>query len=160
SFHRRPERAFHNAANRQTTGGGSEMKIIVKRLTLMAVALVGMGYAGSAVAQTANVQYILILLDQTGSMSTVSNAAAGTTFWDDAISGAQAWVAKDGPDSTESPFPRRAYAVWNFFDTKCCGQTGNQNGAVQIWPVLTNGGQSTSSTDCGPGNNSHFEQST
>ncbi|HLK92464.1 MAG TPA: dockerin type I domain-containing protein [Polyangia bacterium] len=135
------------------------MKTIAKRLILTAVALTGIGYAGRAQAQTQNVQYILILLDQTGSMATISNSVAGTTFWDDAVSGAQAWVTQDGPNFNGTTLPQRAYAVWNFFDTKCCGQTGNQNGAVQIWPALNSDG-STSSTDCGPGTNSTFEKST
>jgi hypothetical protein len=136
------------------------MKTTLKRLTLMAVMLAGIGYAGRAQAAIAGVQYIMILLDQTGSMSTVSNSVAGTTFWDDAVSGAQAWVSQDGPNSTDTPFPRRAYAIWTFFDNKCCGQTGSQDGAVQVWPVLTNNGQSTSSTDCGPANDSVFDAST
>jgi len=142
------------------------MKTIVKRLTLMAVALAGIGYAGRAQAQTQNVQYILILLDQTGSMATVTNSVAGTTFWDDAVSGAQAWVTADGPNFIPPPppqspnLPQRAYAVWNFYDTICCGQTGgHQNGATQIWPALNPDG-STSSIDCGPSSQSHFEQST
>lgn len=138
------------------------MKTILKKLTLTAVLLAGIGYAGRAQAAIAGVQYIMILLDQTGSMATVSNSGAGTTFWDDAVSGAQAWVAADGPDSTASPFPRRAYAVWNFYDTKCCGQTGTQDGAVQLWPVVinNNGVLTTSSTDCGPSTDSQFDPST
>ena len=135
------------------------MKTTVKRLTLMAVLLAGIGYTGRAQAAVAGVQYIMILLDQTGSMSTVSNSGAGTTFWDDAVSGAQAWVAATA-GLHRSPLPRRAYAVWTFFDTKCCGNGAPQDGAMQVWPVLTNDGQSTSSTDCGTSTDSFFDTST
>ena len=134
------------------------MKTIVKRLILMAIALAGIGSAGRAQAATPGVQYVLILLDQTGSMATVSNSGAGTTFWDDAVSGAQAWVSFD---SGATPLPRRAYSVWTFYDTKCAGcGTTNQDGALQVWPALTNNGQSTSSTDCGPSTGSTFEATT
>jgi hypothetical protein len=137
------------------------MKTILKRLTLMAVLLAGIGYTGRAEAAVANVQYIMILLDQTGSMSTVTNSVAGTTFWDDAVSAAQAWVSTDGPDFTGQAFPQRAYAIWTFFDTECCGQTGgHQDGAMQVWPVVSADGKSTTSADCGTNTNSFFDNTT
>ena len=137
------------------------MKTILKRLTLMAVLLAGIGYAGRAQAAVAGVQYIMILLDQTGSMSTTSNSGANTTFWDDAVSAAQAWVAADGPNFTGTTLPQRAYAIWTFFDTECCGQSGHQNGAMQVWPVVSADGKSTTSPDCNTiGTDSFFDSST
>jgi hypothetical protein len=101
---------------------------------------VGQFYARPAQAQTAGVEYVMILLDQTGSMATVADTTTGLTFWDNAVSAAQAWVAQDDAPGR----PRRAYSIWTFFDIDCpgCGP-GGQNGAKQVWPALDG-----SSTDC------------
>jgi hypothetical protein len=134
------------------------MKSTSFKLALLTGVLAGFAYASPARAQTPNVQYVMILLDQTGSMATVADTNSGLTFWDNAVSAAQAWV---NADSNTSPLPRRAYSVWTFFDNACpgCGG-GTQNGAQQVWPALINNGTATSSTDCGPSSNSQFEPAT
>jgi hypothetical protein len=69
-------------------------------------------------------EYVMILIDQTGSM-TQDGTAEGVARWDDAISAASAWVQLD---TLTSSIVNRAYAIWTF------KQDSNQSGAVQIWP--------------------------
>ena len=102
------------------------MKTIMKRLTLLAVGLAGIGYAGRA--QAADRQRS-IHPDPAGSDRKHGDCrrfGRGATFWDDAVSAAQAWVSVD---AGSSPLPRRAYAVWTFFDNDCSGCGGGRRTA-------------------------------
>ncbi len=80
-------------------------------------------------------EHVMILLDQTGTM-TLPGTAAGLTRWDDAINAAIQWVQLD---KLSSAFVERAYSIWTFRNDTVIG--GTQNGAVQIWP-------GAGSTDC------------
>jgi hypothetical protein len=106
-------------------------------------------YAAPARAQTTGVEYVVILLDQTGSMATNVNGSTTTTFWDSAISAAQSWVNFDDAFGR----PPRAYSIWTFFDIDCpgCGP-GGQNGAKKVWPVAD--------SDCRAVDNMVFQDST
>jgi len=83
----------------------------------------------------ASSEHVMILLDQTGSM-TVPGTSATVTRWDDAVSAAQYWIELD---KLTAAFIDRAYSIWTFKNDEVVG--GTQNGAVQIWPHA-------SSTDC------------
>ena len=133
-----------------------------KLFSLAAIAggLVVVAYAKPVHAQAAAAEYIQIVLDQTGSMNQSGQDLGdgrphGTTF-DNAISGAQAWVQTDqtGAAGSTGSFRtvQRAYSIWTFKDDNCCG--GTQTGLKKIWPLST-------SNDCTEGNTrSNFEAST
>ncbi len=87
-------------------------------------------------------EHVMILLDQTGSM-TLAGTAAGKTRWDDAVSAAGQWLQVD---RLTAGFVERAYSVWTFRDDTPFG--GSQTGLKQIWPL-------PSSADC-----AQFESST
>jgi hypothetical protein len=83
-----------------------------------------MAYAGSARAQ----EYVLILLDQTGSMCANQSPCPAGSQWEQSINAAALWVSDDfGQDSTVD----RYYSIWTFKNT----QDGVQNGAKQLWPT-------------------------
>ncbi|MEJ2218928.1 MAG: serine protease, partial [Gemmatimonadota bacterium] len=85
------------------------------------------------IEQNANVdlEYVVVLLDQTGSMS-APGMADGFSRWDDAISAAAALITLDGLSS----YLPRAYSLWTF------KRDAEQDGAEQVWPT-------PESTDCG-----------
>jgi hypothetical protein len=92
-------------------------------------------FAGRASAQTAD-EYVMIVLDQTGSMvvpgadhGKLLNGAptVSTQVFDNALSAAINWVLTD-----KGTAGHRAYAIYTFKDDMCCG--GTQTGLVKIWP--------------------------
>jgi hypothetical protein len=97
------------------------------------IGLVGYGRAANAAID----EYSIILLDRTGSMSTVTNATAvpPTTRWTDAIDAAISLVWSDSAD----PSVDRAYAVWDFrIGAGTVGGPTNdpsQVNAAQVWPT-------------------------
>ena len=81
-------------------------------------------------------EHVMILLDQTGSM-TADGSGPGLTRWDDAVSAAKQWVQFD---KLTAGFVERAYSLWTFRnDTP---QGGTQDGLLKIWPEAN-------SSDCG-----------
>ncbi len=82
------------------------------------------------------VEYVALVLDQTGSM-TAPGVGEGTR-WDDAVSAVSAGVDLD----RQGALFDRAYSVWTF------KSDDTQNGVLQIWPI-------PSDADCGD-----FEAST
>jgi hypothetical protein len=120
-----------------------------KKVLLPAIFLtIGAVYAAPAQAAP---EYVLILLDQTGSMCNDSDPCAPTTgnFWSSAIDDAKNWVADD-QNNTANPISstQRFYSVWTFKNT----QNGAQSNAVQLWPTATfnTGCNSTHATIDGP----------
>jgi hypothetical protein len=79
-------------------------------------------------------EHVMILLDQTGSMTTATSGAR--TRWDDAIDAALAWVQFD---KLSSSLVDRAYSIWTFRDDTVIG--GTQTGPQRIWPQ-------SNSSDC------------
>jgi len=96
-------------------------------------------FAATASAYSARAdEYVLILLDQTGSMC-ADNATCPKTVpsgdwtqlptWINAINDARAWVTSDqGSNPTTT---QRYYSIWTFKNT----QDGQQTNAVQLWPT-------------------------
>lgn len=80
-------------------------------------------------------EHVMILLDQTGSMTTTT--VGSRTRWDDAIDAALAWVQFD---KLSAGLVERAYSIYTFRDDTVIG--GTQTGAQRIWPLAN-------STDCG-----------
>ncbi|HEY6477022.1 MAG TPA: hypothetical protein VI456_10600 [Polyangia bacterium] len=87
--------------------------------------------APAAHAQTTTAEYVVILLDETGSMCTdsIPCAPATNSFWLNALDDAKLWVNQDS-GSTNVP---RFYSIWTFKDT----QDGVQTNAVQLWPTTS-----------------------
>jgi hypothetical protein len=81
-------------------------------------------------------EHVMILLDQTGSM-TAAGSGPGLTRWDDAVSAAKQWVQFD---KLTAGFVERAYSIWTFRNDVPLG--GTQTGLRKIWPAA-------SSSDCG-----------
>jgi len=79
-------------------------------------------------------EHVMILLDQTGSMTQVTTGTR--TRWDEAIDAALAWVQFD---KLSAGLVDRAYSIWAFRDDTSIG--GSQTGAVRVWPQ-------SGSTDC------------
>ena len=107
-------------------------------------------YATPVWAQAAD-EYVMIVLDQTGSMNQsgidLGDGKPHGTIFDNAVSAAQAWVSTDSGASAT----RRAYSIWTFKDDNCCA--GTQTGLLQIWPKST-------STDCTAATGATFETAT
>jgi hypothetical protein len=99
------------------------MKRLIMSLILGATA---MTYAGSASAQ----EYVLILLDQTGSMCSNLSPCPADSPWHNAIADAKLWVQEDANENVDA---QRFYSIWTFKNT----QDGVQDGAVQLWPSPT-----------------------
>jgi hypothetical protein len=112
---------------RLTVGNGGNVMRTKKRLVMsLVLGATAMSYAGSASAQ----EYVLILLDQTGSMCSNLSPCASDSPWANAINAAAGWVADDF--NTDSSVDRY-YSIWTFKNT----QDSVQNGAVQLWPSDT-----------------------
>lgn len=94
-------------------------------------ALAVAGYAKAAHAAAS--EYVIILLDETGSMCTDSVPCAPATgsFWLNAIDDAKLWVQQDLGTITTTP--QRFYSIWTFKNT----QDGAQTNAVKLWPTST-----------------------
>jgi hypothetical protein len=92
-------------------------------------AIATMAYAKPAHAAP---EYVIILLDETGSMCTDSVPCMPTTgsFWLNAIDDAKLWVAQDAMTFATT---QRFYSIWTFKNT----QDGVQTNAVQLWPTAT-----------------------
>ncbi len=105
------------------------MKFTKFLIAPMLGAIATMAFATTAHAAP---EYIIILLDETGSMCTDSIPCMPTTgsFWLNAIDDAKLWVNQD---MTSAASTQRFYSIWTFKDT----QDGVQNGAVQLWPTAT-----------------------
>jgi hypothetical protein len=92
----------------------------------------------SASAQNAD-EYVLILLDRSASMGDPAVAGASSpAFWDNALAAAQQQVQQDKLTPKGDARPKRAYAVWTFFDdttAKCPAGTCTQKNVKQVWPV-------------------------
>jgi hypothetical protein len=97
----------------------------------IAGALATTAYAPAARAAAS--EYVIILLDETGSMCTDSVPCAPTTgsFWLNALDDAKSWVQSDL--GTLSTTPQRFYAIWTFKNT----QDNTQTNAVKLWPTTT-----------------------
>lgn len=77
-------------------------------------------------------QLIMVILDDTGSMTTTGMAGnASVIRWDDAVMGAINWVMTDQSDFATP----REYSIWTFRNDTVIG--GNQNGLKQIYPSAT-----------------------
>ena len=94
-------------------------------------AMVLAGHAAPARA-AGQAQLVMIILDDTGSMTTTGMAGVtGVIRWDDAVMGAINWVMTDETDFTT---PRK-YPNFTFRNDTVIG--GAQNGLKQIYPSAT-----------------------
>lgn len=94
-------------------------------------AMVLAGHAAPARA-AGQAQLVMIILDDTGSMTTTGMAGVtGVIRWDDAVMGAINWVMTDETDFTTP----REYAIFTFRNDTVIG--GAQNGLKQIYPSAT-----------------------
>ena len=116
----------------------------------LAGGLAAAAYAKPARAQAAD-EYVMIVLDQTGSMNQsgidLGDGTPHGSIFDNAVSAAQSWIQTDAG----SAGTRRAYSIWTFKDDNCCG--GKQAGLLQVWPKVT-------STDCAAATGGAFEAAT
>jgi V8-like Glu-specific endopeptidase len=71
-------------------------------------------------------EHVMILLDQTGSMT---EPGTSLTKWDDAIDAALAWVTLD---SVTASLFSRSYSVWTFRNS------ATQTGLLKVWPTASN----------------------
>ncbi|HXJ20504.1 MAG TPA: dockerin type I domain-containing protein [Polyangia bacterium] len=107
------------------------MRKLALLLAPIAGALATTAFAPAAHAAAS--EYVIILLDETGSMCTDSVPCAPTTgsFWLNALDDAKLWVNQDL--SSLSATPQRFYSIWTFKNT----QDGTQTNAAKLWPTST-----------------------
>ncbi len=108
-----------------------------------AFATIGVNISQLPTAYRSTAETVVILLDQTGSM-TEPGMADGMMKWDDAINAASQWVQLD---RLTAPLIDRAYSIWTFRNDTTSG--GTQNGIRQIWPEPTSADCYQYDTDTG-----------